>query len=184
MYPRYFAYLSNKTLYTALEKRDGRFLGFRYFPYYSLPFMGDNYLSASMRGFFNKPGKYDLNYYKGYTIIEDIKWKYKPYFACDEAVMYDRIDSIASLCRSHHANLFLVLSPIFSKASAQILNNTSLIKKLNAKAQSNNVVLLDYTTDEICNDSTLFADPYHLKKKGAELFTLKLAKDITPLLNK
>ncbi len=184
MYPRYFPYLSNKTLFKALEKRDKRFLGFRYFPYYSLAFMGDNYFSAAMRGFFNMPGQYDKDYYKGSAPIRDVKWKYKLYYACDEAVMYDRIDSVAAICKRHNANLFLVLSPIYSKASGQILNGSSLIQKLKEKAISNNVVLLDYNSDSLCNDSTLFADPYHMNEKGANLFTKKFSEDLRAIWKK
>jgi hypothetical protein len=178
MFPRYFPYLKNKILYKALEKRDKRFVAFKYAPYYGLAYMGDNYLASATRGFLNKPGKYDANYYKGYTRIMDIKWKYKPYFACDEDFMYNRIDGISTLCKIHHANLFLVISPIYSKASDLILNRTALIQKLNEKAKSNNVILLDYSNDEISKDSSLFADPYHLKEKGAILFTNELAKDL------
>ena len=178
MFPRYFPYLKNKTLYKALEKRDKRFVAFRYAPFYGLAYMGDNYVSSAMRGFFSKPGKYDLNYHKGYTPIMEVKWKYKPYYACDEDVMYNRIDSIAALCKTHHANLFLVISPIYYKASALILNRAALIQKLNQKAASDNITLLDYSNDAISKDSALFADPYHLKEKGAKLFTNELVKDL------
>ena len=176
--------MKNKTLYRALEKRDKRFFAFRYVPFYGLAFMGDNYLSASLRGFFNKPGKFDLNYSKGYTKIMDVKWKYKPYYACDEDIMYNRIDSIAALCKAHHANLFLVVSPIYSKASNLILNRTELMKKLIFKANSCNVLLFDYSNDLISKDSSLFADPYHLKENGAELFTKELTQDLKVVWNK
>ncbi|MGZ4048541.1 MAG: hypothetical protein ACXVNN_04205, partial [Bacteroidia bacterium] len=178
MFPRYFPYLENKTLYSALEKRDKRFFAFRYFPYYNLAYMGDAYFSGAIRGFLNKPGKYDLKYYKGYTSIMDIKWKYKAYYACDEDLMYNRIDSIADLCKKHHANLFLVVSPIYSKAADLILNRAALIQKLNSKAAANNITLLDYSDDAISKDSSFFADPYHLKEKGALLFTNELVKDL------
>ena len=178
MFPRYFPYLKNKTLYNALKKRDKRFTAFRYVPYYGLAYMGDNYFSGALRGVFNKPGKYDLNYYKGYTKIMDVKWKYKPYYACDEDVMYNRIDSISALCKEHHANLFLVISPIYFKAEALILNRKELIKKLNDKARANGLTLLDYSDDVISKDSSLFADPYHLKEQGALLFTNELTKDL------
>ena len=184
MFPRYFPYLKNKTLYKALEKRDKRFSAFRYAPFYGLAYMGDNYFYSAMRGFFNKPGKYDLKYYKGYTSIMDVKWKYKPYYACDEDIMYNRIDSIAALCKMHHANLFLVISPIYYKASDLILNRSALIEKLKAKAASDNIMLMDYSNDQISKDSTLFADPYHLKEKGAELFTEELTEDLKKVWKK
>jgi hypothetical protein len=171
-------------LLNALKKRDKRFFGFRYFPYYGLAFMGDDYLSAALRGFFNKPGKYDLDYFKGSTPIRDVKWKYKSYLACDEAIMYNKIDSIASICKMHNSNLILVLSPIYSKASEKILNRIALLQKLKLKATSNNVALFDYSTDEICNDSTFFADPYHMNEKGAKLFTEKFAKDLKSIFKR
>jgi hypothetical protein len=78
----------------------------------------------------------------------------------------------------HHANLFLVISPIYYKASDLIMNRDLLIQKLNAKAASDNIILMNYSNDSISKDSTLFADPYHLKEKGAELFTKELTKDL------
>ncbi len=184
MYPRYFPYLNNKKLFNALKKRDERFFEFRYFPYYGLAFMGDDYLSASLRGFFNKPGKYDLDYYKGSTPIRDVKWKYKSYLACDEAIVYNKIDSIASVCKMHNSNLILVLSPIYSKAFDKIINRVTLLQKLKAKANLNNIALLDYSADDICNDSTFFADPYHMNEKGSKLFTEKLSKELKSIWRK
>ncbi len=183
MFPRYFPYLSNRTLYNALEKRDKRFAAFKFLPYYGLAYMGDNYCAAALRGYFNNPGKYDLDYYKGYTPVRDVKWNYKRYYACDDNSMYDRIDSLAALCRIHHSNLYLVESPIFCKASNEILNKRTLSEKLNLKVKSNRLTLYDYSNDSICNDSSLFADPYHMNELGAKMFTEKLVKELKGVWN-
>lgn len=185
MFPRFFPYLHNQSLYSALQKRDERMIYFRYLPFYSLAYTGDNYLTAAIRGFLNKPGAYDLSFNKGYApVLEQNtipfkQWKYTPYEACNDAQVYNLLDSIAQMCKQNNAKLHFVLSPLFYKASNQISNKNSILEKIKSKSIANNIPLFDYTSDVICNDSSLFADPYHLNKKGAELFTKKFLVDFT-----
>ena len=45
----------------------------------------------------------------------------------------------------------------------------------------NNVIYLDYSTDSMCQDTTYFLNSSHLNKKGAEIFSAKLVRDIDSL---
>lgn len=186
MFPRYFPYLNNLTLYNALKIRDDRFTGFRYIPFYSLPFMGDKYLAVSLRGYFNKPGQYDLKSYKGYTPVLPInyvppsKWQFPSYNACDGGVMYNRLDSLIELCKNKNARLFLVLSPMYVKGAEQIKNKSQLIENIKTKAAINHIELLDFSNDSLCYYPEYFADPFHMNERGSELFTLKLVDRLHP----
>lgn len=48
-------------------------------------------------------------------------------------------------------------------------------------AQKNDIPLLDYTFDELSYDTTYFYNTMHLNKKGADLFSKKVAHDIDSL---
>jgi hypothetical protein len=186
MFPRYFPYLNNNKLYNALKSRDGRFISFRYIPFYSLPYMGDKYLAASMRGYLGKPGQYDLKSFKGYIPVLPInyippsKWKFPSYDACDGGIMYDRLDSLITLCKKKNARLFLVLSPMYVKGTEQIKNKSQLIDKIKTKALLNHLAFLDYSSDSLCNYPEYFADPFHMNERGSELFSSKLVDQLQP----
>ncbi len=189
MFPRYFPYLKNKKLYHSLRKKDERFFYFRYLPFYSLTYMGDKYVSGALRGFIGRSGKYDEQYFKGYTPILDLnfvppfQWKYVEYNSCDGDVIYNTIDSIADLCHTNHAKLYLVISPVYSKFSDVILNKNNMIEKLHSKADAIQIPIFDYSNDSISTEASLFADPIHLKEKGAELFTIELTNDLKKIWN-
>ncbi len=180
MFPRFFPYLKNETLYNALKKRDKRFIGFRYLPFYGLAYMGDNFLSAAIHGYMNKPGKYDLNYYKGYTSLLPVKWSYESYYACDDKAVYDRLDTLAALCKAHQARLIVVLSPMYYKGAEQVLNKSLIIQKVSQRLLLNNVPLLDYSNDTLSQNFDCFADLYHMNEQGSKLFSCKLVKDLKP----
>jgi len=185
MFPRFFPYLHNSSLYTALKKRDARMAYFRYVPFYSLAYMGDKYISAAIRGYMNAPGDYDLSYYKGFApVLEQnefsyAKWTYTSYEACNDDKVYDLLDGLIAQCKKNNATLYFVLSPLYYKTSNQISNKQSIIDKIKSKAEINNILLFGYTSDDIGKDSSFFADPYHLNKKGADLFTRKFLLDFT-----
>ncbi len=78
-------------------------------------------------------------------------------------------------------NIVLVWSPLHKKALQVLKNNKkerSYFKQLAAELHAN---FLDYSDDEICDDTTYFANTSHLNKKGAELFSIKLANDLKKL---
>jgi hypothetical protein len=184
MFPRYFPYLNNEVLYTSLQKRDSRMTGFRYFPFYGLPYMKDNLLAVAMRGYLNKPGQYDLKFYNGYAPLIPLnyvapeKWQYQPYYACADNRMYDRLNSLIDFCKTNKIKLYLVLSPMYYMEKRQVLNTEELIGKIKTIASVNQLTLLDYSNDPMCYDHTLLADPFHMNERGSILFTLKLANDL------
>ena len=189
MFPRYFPYLKNQTLYNALNKRDYRFAGFRYFPFYSLPFMGDKFLAVAFRGYLNKPGQYDLNFKNGYSPLSPLnyvppeQWRFEPTYACNDDKFYQRLNLFIGFCKKNRIRLCIVESPMYYKKEEQILNRVEFKRKILKIAQLNHIVLLDYSTDSLCNHKNYFADPAHMNEEGSTLFTAKLVKDIIPFFN-
>ncbi len=51
-------------------------------------------------------------------------------------------------------------------------------------AKDRGIPFVDYTNDSLCYNDKIFADFYHMKKEGAELFSIKFANDFKQLLTK
>ncbi|MCC6836938.1 MAG: hypothetical protein IT234_00235 [Bacteroidia bacterium] len=184
MFPRYFPYLDNESLYKILRKRDPRFVYFKYLPFYSLAFTGDRYLSASLRGFLNIPSAYDFSYNNGYApvmplnYISPAKWNYRKYIACNDRATINILDSISNLCTKNNASLYLVLSPMYKQGQDQIVNREVIFSELIEKSKVLGRDLIDYSDWEMISDTGMFADQFHMNRKGAELFTYHLTKNL------
>lgn len=68
--------------------------------------------------------------------------------------------------------VILVLSPSFRGVE----NDPIAIESIKKIAKQQDVLFLDYSSDMICEDSSLFYDSVHLNEKGAILFTKRLIK--------
>lgn len=189
-FPRFFPYLDNDILFNELTKRDKRFYAFKYIPFYSLPFLGEKYLNCAFRGYFNKPSSYDLSCYKGFQYINPIEYKQIDkadtirYTASLLKENADYLDSIISLCKSKKIELYFVVSPAHTIVSKRIINLEEHLDKFKVIADKSSIPFFNYTEDSICSQDNLFADLYHMKKEGADLFTAKFSKEFKSLLDK
>ncbi len=75
-------------------------------------------------------------------------------------------------------NLILVYPPTYHEAHSLIKSRDATIKLYEQIAIENNVLFLDYSSDQSFRSKDLFYNSQHLNKKGAELFTKKLCSDI------
>lgn len=182
-FPRFFPYLDNKVLYDELVKRNKRFFAFKYIPFYSLPFLGEKYLNNCFRGYMNRPSTYDLSMYQGFQYINPIEYKKINY---TDTISYtatilkenlDYLDSIIYVCKEKNIKLFFVVSPTHQIVSKRIKNIGDHIGKFQSIAGQNHIPFMNYTNDSICANDKYFADLYHMKKEGADLFTVKFSKD-------
>lgn len=182
-FPRFFPYLDNKILFNELAKRDKRFYTFKYVPFYSLPFLGEKYLNCAIRGYTNKQSTYDLNCYKGFQYIHPIEYKTidkkdtVSYTASLLKENADYLDSIINICKAKKIELYFVVSPAHTIVSSRIKNLDEHLSKFKSIATKSTIPFFDYTNDTICKQDDLFADLYHMKKSGADLFTLKFSMD-------
>ncbi|GHT45378.1 hypothetical protein AGMMS49965_22260 [Bacteroidia bacterium] len=87
-------------------------------------------------------------------------------------------DSYLSYCKENDIQVILVFTPQYIKATEFTKNWDGEMQLYHNFAEKYDIPFLDYTHDAICNDTTYFYNATHLNKKGAELFTLKLANDI------
>lgn len=189
-FPRFFPYLDNEILFDELAKRDKRFYIFKYVPFYSLPFLGEKYLNCAMRGYTNKPSSYDLSCYKGFQYINPIEYKtidkkdtvsYSAGLLKENA---DYLDSIITICKAKKIELYFIVSPAHTIVSSRIKNLDEHLNKFKAIATKSAIPFFDYTNDTICKQDDLFADLYHMKKSGADLFTTKFSMDFNAYMYK
>lgn len=189
-FPRYFPYLDNELLFKELKSRDSRFYAFKYLPLYKLAFMGDKYLNIAARGYLDKPGIYDADCYKGFQGINPIQFKdlskedSGSYNASILKENIDYLDSIISLTKKMNAEIFFVISPTYVKGSKRIINLDEQLTAFENLAKEREVPFMNFTNDSICYDPTVFADFYHMKKKGAQLFSRQFSYRFKALLEK
>jgi hypothetical protein len=182
-FPRFFPYLDNPILFDELQKRDSRFYLFNYFPAYSLAFMGDRYLNVSLRGYTGKESLYDKQCYKGFQPINPLNYKdldsesvssYKGGILKENS---DYLDSIIQLTKKSNAKLYLVVSPTHIRGTNRLSNHEEILAQFRKRAGTNGIPFMDYTRDSLCYNNAYFADFYHMKKSGADLFSILFSRD-------
>lgn len=127
--------------------------------------------------------------HKGYQGLER-KW---------DPVIFNSMDSIMVLCDkdtkklfveyatelfSSGINLIFVKTPMYIGAKNKMTSIHETDKIYEEISILYNIPILDYTFCDISNDSTLFYNVSHLNKKGAELFSYKLANDLKKYIQK
>ncbi|MBS1634774.1 MAG: hypothetical protein JST26_02550 [Bacteroidetes bacterium] len=176
----YFPYLGNEELYSRFTTIDSRFRGFRYVPFYSLPYSGIPSLSAAIHGWFGKEGYYDHYFRKGFfrnELMDDynnvrIK-KYNGYIGRETR---DYLDSLILFCREKHISLHFTMSPVYRDSQSEVLNRDRIIEQYGDIATMNRIMLWDYSRDTaIVNHKVYFEDNYHMLYPGARLYTRKIA---------
>lgn len=190
-YPRYFPYLDNKILFNCLNDLDPRFTFFKWIPFYSMPFFGNNYLNASLRGYFNLERSFDKNFINGY-IPPLISWtterlnanKYRPFELVPEKNFIPLLDSLIRTCKQKNIQLILVSSPSYIRHNESILNFEKLGLTMRNIAFKNDIVFFDFSSDELSKNKDFFADPMHLNEKGSKLFSEKFGICLWQYLHK
>jgi hypothetical protein len=177
-FPRYFAFLDNEKLYEGLKARDKRFAYFKYLPFYSMPFYTSRYFNSSLRGWIGKPGKYDADYEQGFaphiknsglgdfdTLTIPVFNHYAPAFAWEE------LGKIDSICKKNGSQLILAVVPLFHRWEDKVINYSALLSLFRNYAMQRHIPFIDLSRDPIRFNKALYADPAHLDKEGAIIFT-------------
>jgi len=89
-----------------------------------------------------------------------------------------------SHCKKNNIQVVLVNSPVYYKATLKLNHKEQFDNLIKGFSTKYNIPYFDYTTDPICNDSTLFHVAVHLNQQGAEIFSKKLANDIKLCIKK
>jgi len=180
-FPRYFPYLSNTVLQKELNNIDPRFTSFYYNPIHSLPYSQIDYLSVSLHGWFNVPGKYDTLCYKGYQTAEintPLKRKIpQPGYSYIHLKNRQYLDSIIQFSKTNHIQLLLVCSPIIDGGTKEVINKQQVINQIQNIAYLNKIEYWDYSNNNISKNHRLFVDNKHMNRNGASLFSTLFSKD-------
>jgi hypothetical protein len=177
-FPRYFAFLENEKLYEGLKARDKRFAYFKYLPFYSMPFYSSRYMNSSLRGWTGNAGKYDADYVQGFaphpqnTRLGDLDTMTIPVFNHSApAFVWTELARINQICKQNNSQLILIISPIFHRWEEKITNYGENLLYFRSFAKTHNLIFLDLSRDPVRMDKAFYADPTHLNKEGALLFT-------------
>lgn len=178
----YIPFLNNPEFYRQLKLVDKRFIQFKYNPFYTLPYLGINTLSASLNGWFSRTGPYDNyfenGFFKNYAIddINAIDAKNKKGIISVETEQY--LDSIISFCSKNHIKLYFTISPAYKDVERDLKYHKIVIEKFKNLAENKQLKLFDYSRDtSITNHKSYFEDNYHLLFSGATIYTKKIATD-------
>jgi hypothetical protein len=182
-FPRYFAYLGNEKLYEGLKARDRRFFYFNYFPVYSMPYYTSRYFNSSLRGWLGKSGKYDADYVKGFaphpknTRLGDLDTMTIPVFNHQvPPLIWQELEKITQICREKNIQLILTVSPLFHRWEEKVVNYRQILGQFRDFAGKHQLVFIDLSHDPIRFRKELYADPAHLAKPGALLFTARFCE--------
>jgi hypothetical protein len=184
-YSQYFPYVENKIIYKALNE-NGHPTGFlKIFPFLVLTDYDDYTKSNALKGL---KGETEIPRgdfaYKGYlsnseNSIKEISVpeKLKNYEISPDGIQY--LDHIIKLCYEHDTKLVFTYAPEFNHSlQNQILNSKEILTLIKNKADQNNIPFLRDDNLSICSDAKLFANPGHLNKKGAVVYSAILADEL------
>jgi len=92
--------------------------------------------------------------------------------------MVRQFNNYLTWCRASDIKVILFIAPTYYESVSYILNFSKVQEIVTDCAKSHRMVLLDYTADSLSMNRDYFYNSQHLNKKGAELFSIKLANDI------
>ncbi|MBO4402763.1 MAG: hypothetical protein J5792_03650 [Bacteroidales bacterium] len=128
------------------------------------------------------------NMYKGYVAV-DAEWDGSAFRAIDtlgftcnpEAV--EIFDRYLAQCQKEGIQVVLVYAPFYIGATRKMGPDVETMFALyQSFADRYGCRILNYTYDSICYDTANFYNASHLNRRGAELFSEKLANDLKELL--
>lgn len=142
-------------------------------------------------GLFNYFGNqltYNRTLYKGYSGNNE-NWNGSA-FKKIISIKYDKdttalrlFENYIANCNNNKIKLIFISAPLYFKATKKIKDLNGMNRMYLSLAKKYNLKILDYTKDPICYDTAYFYNAGHLNKKGAELFSTKLALDLKKIFS-
>jgi hypothetical protein len=81
-------------------------------------------------------------------------------------------------CIAQNIELILVYTPEYIDGQKYVSNRKKIISIYKQISKENKLLFLDFSGDEICYKKEFFYNSMHLNKKGAEIFSKKLAEQV------
>jgi hypothetical protein len=141
-------------------------------------------LDAVKNFLFNNPEKFRYKGFQGQNLTWDINWREKAQLR--NQYYTDEIDSETYLlfknfieeCKAANIELILVWVPEYVGGWEYIKDREKFVRLYDDLAQKYELPYLNYSTDTLSHDTTLFYNATHLNSYGAEIFTNRLIKDL------
>jgi len=166
-----------------------KYTGYNFFDYHnpvSKYFSRTKTIKTGINEFFNLHN-YTSSKYKGYS-GRDKEWdglfeKFLEgndgfFYATIEKNNHEEFDNYLNYNKQNNITVFLVYPPELKEVQGHIGNREKIIREYKSFARKYNLVFIDYSDNPFCYDRKYFYNSTHLNKAGAELFSLKLAKDL------
>ena len=95
----------------------------------------------------------------------------------DDAII-NLFDSFLADCKKKDIEVMMFYPPEYFEARTLIRNREQILSIYKRLSEKYDIVFLDYSDDELSYNVEYFYNSQHLNRKGAELFTSKLASDL------
>lgn len=177
--------LSNFKLYNTIkEYKDTHFLDFilPLYRYRDQKYWNDQ-IKRSKKEKLNKQGCFRNNGFKSYDREWNVNWKklkHKP--SNFSQTDYLLLNQLIKLCQKNNIQLIFILSPEYYKGQLYMTNRQQIIRQYKSTISKYNLPFIDYSQDSISNQKKYFYNTTHMNYKGANAFSLKLAKDLKSFL--
>lgn len=188
---QFLPYLYDTSIRALTEGYEGRFVvGEYYFPLYKynnqFPL-----IKEGVKSFFNKGEP--VNKYKGYQ-GQNKSWD----FTFDNLIKKSPngnsigidsnsvrlMDEYIDYCKKNNIKVILVFAPVYYEFMKYCTNKDEIIGVYKSLSAKYNIPFLSYLEDDLSMHKANFYNSQHLNRNGAEIFSLKLANDLVPLLEK
>lgn len=189
LYQQFLPYLNDSTMWRIYKNEyDNVTLVDKYFPLYKynnmLPvlkegiqsYMGKGRVSVKYKGYQGQERAWDNSFEQFVADNKNgIRWKISK-----EAVAL--FNDYIQFCKRNDIQLIMVYAPFYYEMDKYILNHDTIRSVLESFATDNGIPYLDYTHNYLDSNRAYFYNSQHLNKKGSELLTAMLIKDIRPIV--
>lgn len=176
---QFFPYIQNEYMRKEIRKIEPFNVAELYIPMYRyLTYKGVRDLLAESR--------WEDGVYKGY-LGEDEEWDEEFYkqietlhFVKDDRTI-TMLDSFLMSCKQEEIDVLFCYAPIYSGISQKIDNFQEMLDTYQEYADRYDIRTLNYMESSLCDDTFYFRNATHMNKRGAELFSIRLAEDLEKL---
>lgn len=113
--------------------------------------------------------------------FERAKSKLDEYYITIDQSSLALLDKFLLECTKSGTTVSLIYTPEYIEGQKFIKNRDRIIKIYQNFADTHSISFLDYSNDTMCFNKDYFYNSVHLNKKGSELFTKTLSKDLKEL---
>ena len=181
---QYAPYLNNDDLFKQVKESEGFTWADRWLPL--VRYAGYHEVIKEGLGLKNKLNKPVM--YKGWYGRDD-QWDGRAFNAILEvpfevdAGVAEMFNDYLAECKAEGIQVVLVYAPIYIGVTEKMDSVQLMFDTYQSFADKYDFPVLNYTYDSLSYDTNYFYNATHLNKKGAELFSTKLAWDLKELIN-